>query len=271
MRALYRLACLLCLLAPWVASPVRADEPAPEHHSWWWSWGQGMFGLSLGGLTYGSGPNPVIGSDKLVHQTRPVSGVHALELRGPIDVVLKQGDAERVTVHTDDNLAELIETPVVDGVLHVGIRARASFKVKHPIGVTVELPHLDAVKMQGSGDLNCSQFDTDLLEITLMGSGDARFDALRVGTLAVLVQGSGNLSLSGNAPKQGYVIEGSGDIDADELIGRNVAIRISGSGDAKLMASATLSVEIAGSGDVDYRGEAILTKNVHGSGNITHH
>ena len=59
--------------------------------------------------------------------------------------------------------------------------------------------------------------------------------------------------------------------EVDELIGRNVAIRISGSGDAKLMASATLSVEIAGSGDVDYRGEAILTKNVHGSGNITHH
>jgi len=271
MSALHRLACLLCLLSPLVATPVRADDAPPEHHSWWWSWGQGMFGLTVGGVTYGSGPNPVIGSDKLVHQTRPVSGVHALDLRGPIDVVLKQGDAGRVTVHTDDNIADLIETPVVDGVLHVNIRTHASFKVKHPIGVTVEVPHLDAIKMQGSGDLNCSQFDSDLLEITVIGSGDARFDALHVGTLAVLVQGSGDVSLSGNAPQQGYVIEGSGDIDADELIGRNVAIRIAGSGDAKLMASETLSVEIAGSGDVSYRGDAVLKKTVHGSGDITHH
>ena len=265
------LARALCLVAALAVAGARADEPAPEHHSWWWSWGQGLFGLSVGGLSYGDGPNRVIGSDKLVRQVRPISGAHALEVRGPIDIVLKQSDSDKVIVHTDDNVAALIETRVDNGVLRVGIQQGASFRVQHPVGVTVELAHLDAVRMLGSGDLRCAQLDSELLEITVHGSGDVRFDGLRVTTLAVLVQGSGDVALSGSAPQQGYVIEGSGDIDADELAGRNVAVRIAGSGDAKLWASETLSVDIAGSGDVAYRGNAVLQKTVHGSGDVTRH
>jgi hypothetical protein len=89
-------------------------------------------------------------------------------------------------------------------------------------------------------------------------------DSLRAGTVAVLIQGSGDVRLSGSAPQQGYVIEGSGDVDASELVGRSVAVRIAGSGDANVWATESLSVDITGSGDVEYRGNASVKKSING-------
>jgi len=263
----------LALAAALLASSVGAQEAAAQGSSSWWSWwrwGNGPFGLSLGGVSYGSGANRVSGSDQLVHQVRAIPGVHAIELRGPISIVLRQGPAEKLTLHTDDNIAPLIETTVDDGVLRIGVRPGASFHTAHAIGATVELTQLARLNALGSGDVTCAQLNTDLLEITMRGPGGVRFDDLHTGTLAVLLQGSGDVHLSGSAAKQGYVVEGSGDVDAEELAGREVAVRVAGSGDVKVWATQTLSIEIAGSGDVHYHGQPALTKAVHGSGDIIH-
>ena len=245
---------------------VQAQSSAPEHQSWWGSIFDGSFGF--GGTRYGSGRDRVVGSDKLVHQQREIAGVRGIEVHGPVNVVLKQAPAEKLTVHTDDNLTGLIETPVTDGVLVIGIKDGVSLRSKHPIGVTVEVAHLNSVKLLASGNFTCADFEADLMEITIQGSGDLRFDALRTGTVAVLIQGSGNVRLAGTAPKQGYVIEGSGDLDAGELAGRNVAVRVAGSGDAHVWATETLSVDINGSGDVRYRGRPAIKKSINGSGDL---
>lgn len=260
------LAALLAALA--LAGPAHAQASAPEHQNWWWNWLDSSFGTSMGGVSYGNGHDRIRGSDKLVHQPRPIAGVRGIEIQGPIDVVLKQAPAEKLTLHTDDNLTSLIETPVVDGVLVIGVKEGASFRTRHPIGVTVEVPQLRSIKLMASGDLTCADFATDLLEVTVHGSGDVRFDALRAGTVAVLIQGSGDVRLSGTVPKQGYVIEGSGDVDTGELAGRDVAVRIDGSGDAHVWATESLSVDINGSGDVRYRGKPAVRKTINGSGDL---
>jgi carbon monoxide dehydrogenase subunit G len=247
-----------------------AQDTTPQPQGWWWSWRDGSFGMNFGGVSYGNGANRVIGSDKLVHQPRVIAGVRGIELRGPVNVVLKQAPNEKLTVHTDDNLTGLIETPVQDGILRISVKEGVSFRSKHAVGVTVEVPHLSSIKVLASGDVTCAEFDADLIEITIQGSGDVRIDALRAGTVAVLIQGSGDVRLSGSAPKQGYVIEGSGNVDAGELVGRSVAVRVAGSGDATLWASDTLSVDIDGSGDVSYRGNPVVRKSINGSGDLTH-
>lgn len=253
-----------------LAGGARAQESGHDHLSWSWSWGDGIFGLNLGGVTYGNGHDRIIGSDKLVHQPRAIAGVRVLELRGPVDVVLKQAPVEKLTVHADDNLAALVETEVHDGTLRIGIREGASFRSRHAIGATLEVPHLSAIRLLASGDLTCAGFDADLLELTIQGSGDLRIDALHAGTVAVLIQGSGDVHLTGTAAQQGYVIEGSGDVEAGELAGRNVAVRIAGSGDAALWATENLHVNIDGSGDVTYRGNPVVKKSMNGSGDLHH-
>jgi len=262
----------LCVSAALLAAGLaHAQESTPEHQSWWWSWGDGSFGINFGGINYGNGHDRVIGSDKLVHQVRPIAGVRGIELLGPVDVVLKQSPTEKLTVHTDDNLTGFVETTVKDGILRIGIKEGVSFRSKHAIGATVEVPHLSSLKVLSSGDVTCADFQSDLMEITIQGSGDVRMDALRAGTVAVLIQGSGDVRLSGSAAQQGYVIEGSGDVDAAELVGRSVAVRIAGSGDADIWANESLSVDIDGSGDVTYRGKPAIKKSINGSGELKHH
>ena len=251
------------------AGSAQAQSSTSDHDGWPSTWLDSTFGSVFGGVSYGDPHDRVVGSDKLIHQVRSISGVRGIEVRGPINVVLKQAPVEKLTLHTDDNLTALIETPVTDGILAIGIRHGAGFRSRHAVGVTVEVPHLQSIKLLASGDLVCSDFESDIFEITIQGSGDARIDDLRAGTVAVLIQGSGDVRLSGTAPKQGYVIEGSGDLDASELAGRDVAVRINGSGDAHVWATDKLSVDINGSGDVHYRGKPTVAKSIHGSGDLT--
>lgn len=274
MKRARSLTAALALLYLAAVSSARADEtPTNRTSSWWslWSWIDDLFGLSFGGVSYGSGESDrVIGSDKLVHQGRVISSVYRIELRGPIGLVIKQGGAEQLTLHTDDNIAGLIETTVNDGVLRIGVRPGASFRTRHAIGATVQLKDLNALTVVGPGEVSCDGLDTESLDVTAGGSGEVRIDTLHSAAITVLLQGSGAVRLSGNSAKQNYVIDGSGELDAEELVGRAVAVRLSGTGGAKIWATESLRVDISGSGDVRYRGQPALTSSVHGSGRLIH-
>ncbi len=261
---------LLCALAP-----VRgADGGTTERSgSWWslWSWIDDLFGLSLGGVTYGSDEaGRIIGSDRLVHSVRAISGAHRIELRGPIELVIKQMAEDKLTLHTDDNIAPLVETSVDNGVLRIALRAGASFRSRHAIGATVELARLDALSVQGPGDATCADLDANSLEIALNGPGEVHFESLHSAALTVRSQGSGAVRVTGTSPRQDYLLEGSGDVDASELAGRVVTVRASGSGVAQVWAAESLTVDISGTGEVRYRGQPALTSSVHGTGRLIH-
>ena len=68
--------------------------------------------------------------------------------------------------------------------------------------------------------------------------------------------------------EQGYSIAGSGDVNAANLVGQTVKVRIAGSGDVRVHAEQLLDVSIAGSGDVIYRGTPVLRKSIAGSGEV---
>jgi hypothetical protein len=256
-----------------VAQPARAaGDATPSEHgqSYGISWNDDGFHFSWGGYRWGGGSKEVEGSDHPINDTRPAEGVQTLLLQGPIDVVLKQGPANRVTVHTDDNIAPLVETTVEKGELRIRPRPGTAAHSRHPVVATVEIPSLSALHIEGSGDVRCGGWTGDLLEISLLGSGDARFDGITVSTLAVLIRGSGDVSLAGKAARQGFDIEGSGDVHAHDLVGESVGVKIAGSGDADVWATHDIDIEINGSGDVHYRGPAKAHQRVLGSGDITH-
>jgi hypothetical protein len=226
--------------------------------------------FSWGDTTFGPAGHRVEGSGNIAQQVRAVDGFGSLTLDGPVHVILKQADSEKVSIRADDNILALIETRVDNGQLKIGPRAGSAFRTGHPIIATVEVRHLNGLTVNGSGDVSCSHLVTDLLEVTLRGSGNVNIEQLQADTLAVLLQGSGDLRLGGTVPQQGIVIEGSGDVSADDLAGRRVAVRIAGSGDAEVRASEALTVEISGSGDVVYRGQPKVTHTGHGSGDLVH-
>lgn len=210
----------------------------------------------------------VSGSGNAVDDVRVLSGFSALVLRAPVDVVLKAGDTERVTLHGDDNLLPLIETQVVNGRLEINTRRRAWFSLRRPLKATVEFKRIDAIHIAGAGDVRADTVKTPVLEIVIRGSGDVRIDQVEADALAVSVAGSGDVVARGRAAKVGVVIEGSGDVDVAGVEAQQAAIRIHGSGDVKVNASEVLEAETAGSGDVRYRGTPQVRKTLRGSGTV---
>lgn len=230
----------------------------------------GATGLVLGPgawLSIGNGDR-VEGSGHVAQDTRATGAFHALKLAGPVDVELKAGQREQVTVSADNNLLPFVETVVRDGTLAIGLRRGAALRTRNRLLVTIEFTSLDAIATSGSGDVRVSELKTRELNVAIAGSSDVAIERLDADILAVSIAGSGDLRASGRARTQAFSITGSGEVNAADLAGETVAVKIAGSGDAKVHATKALTVSIAGSGAVAYRGQPQVTKSIMGSGEV---
>jgi len=95
------------------------------------------------------------GSGNAASETRAVSGIQAVALRGGIDVVVRQGNSESVQVRADDNVLPLVQT-IVDGsgdarTLRVQFKPGESVYTRVPVVVTVDVIKLAAISSSGSG------------------------------------------------------------------------------------------------------------------------
>ncbi len=218
---------------------------------------------------FGGSGERIEGSGRFLDEPRKVSGFDRLIVQGPLEVVVKAADADRVVVHADDNIAPLIETTLLGATLLVGVRAGASFRTSVEPKVRVQAQRLTAVVLRGSGKLRVDRVEAEVFEATLQGSGDVVVDSLRAGAVAVSVAGNGDLRIKGSAASVGVVLDGSGDVHCAELPAQRVAVRIRGSGDVRVHAIDELKVDVDGSGDVHYRGEPRIARSIRGSGSVT--
>lgn len=237
-------------LAPVAA--VSADGPPPTTLA--------LFGLA---------GNRVEGSGNVIDEPRDVTGFTRLIVQGPLDVIVRAADADRVVVHADDNIAPLIETTLLGSTLVVGVRAGASFRTRTDPKVRVQARQLAGVVLRGSGDVRVDRVHGDVFEATLQGSGDIAVDSARVKAVAVSIAGNGDVRIKGAADSLGVVLDGSGDVHCADLPARQVAVRIAGSGDVRVHATEQLKVDIDGSGDVRYRGAPKISKSIRGSGSVS--
>jgi hypothetical protein len=218
---------------------------------------------------FGRSSDRVEGSGNVIDEPRDVTGFTRLIVQGPLDVVVRAADADRVVVHADDNIAPLIETTLLGSTLVVGVRAGASFRTRTDPKVRVQARQLAGVVLRGSGDVRVDRVEGDVFEATLQGSGDIVVDSARVKAVAVSIAGNGDVRIKGAADSLGVVLDGSGDVHCADLPARQAAVRIAGSGDVRVHATEELKVDIDGSGDVRYRGAPRITKSIRGSGSVT--
>lgn len=227
----------------------------------------------LAGLTTAFAAGAVTtGSGNVVTETRSVSGFSAIALRGGIDLVVRQGATEGVSVRGEDNLVPLLQTTVEGSGEHKTLRIQfkpgESIRSHRKVEVTVDLVHLRSLSAAGSGDIRVQALKTPALALSISGSSDARFEQIEVGHFTIGIAGSGDVAARGKAGKVDLSIAGSGDVRTRELATEEMSVNIAGSGNASVNASKTLAVSIAGSGDVEYSGGATVVKRVAGSGSI---
>jgi len=207
-------------------------------------------------------------------EDRHLSGFNALDVGGPFDVKLTQGQTESVKVEAPEDVIGKVTTEVVNGTLKVYNKHNEMFHFgdlfhHKKILVYVTAKNINSIVVSGSGDVKFTEgIHGDKMNLHVSGSGDLD-GAVEVKNLETSISGSGDVRLSGHAETSAVRVSGSGDYSARGLITSNTDVHVSGSGDAKIYASNKVDASVSGSGDISYSGHP---KNVYksksGSGDI---
>lgn len=210
----------------------------------------------------------VDGSGDVVSESRDVAGFDqvVMEYSGEMEII--QGDAEGLTIETDDNLLQYIRTKVDNGTLTIDLTESKDLNPSKSIKYELLVQNLSRIESRGSLVARAQSLRTESLTVDISGSGEVTIGSLEAQELAVQVDGSGKLNLGGQVTTQRIDISGSGRYDAGGLASASAEISIDGSGNAVLQASDTLDISISGSGKVQYYGNPRIDQSISGSGSV---
>jgi hypothetical protein len=217
-----------------------------------------------------SGIRTIKGSGNVVTADRDVSTFDSVALLGFGRVIITQGDEESLTVETDDNLMQYIETKVRGGTLELGFTDDdLLLNPSESIIFRLSLIDLTALDSSGAGKFEIEKLATDRLEVTLSGAGDIAIDSLSATDLVVTVSGAGNVELAGQVKTQEIVLNGLGNYVAPDLESQTATVRVPGAGSVTVWVHDTLDVTISGAGSVEYFGSPHVTQDISGVGSVT--
>ena len=197
------------------------------------------------------------GNGVKVENTYDLDSFNAVKVNGSTDVVFSQGP-QKIVLAADENLIDIFEIEVKDGILNVGVKRGYGYSSKGKTVVTVSSPELNSVKINGSGDFKIEDIllSAGDFSVAVNGSGDFKADAIECRNLLSHINGSGDIEVNAlTASSADVKINGSGDV---KLTCKNVGdiyVKINGSGDVELFGSArSISSKVNGSGNVNTRG-----------------
>jgi hypothetical protein len=189
------------------------------------------------------------GSGVAATQARSLPPLTGIDLAGANNVVVRVGARQSVIVHGDSNLLGRVTTQVSSGSLVIG-NTPGTLNARSPMFVAVSVPSLDALTVEGSGNISVTGVNSPSLTVRLPGSG--------------------TIHVAGTTARLDVAIGGSGSALLSQLIARDATASIDGSGSIVLTATHSLDAGISGSGTIVYTGNPTqVTKSVSGSGTIS--
>lgn len=213
----------------------------------------------------------VIGEGPLVTQTRTVgdfSGVSS-EMSGQVNFSI--APEYKVEITAQQNILDVLNTNVVNGVLHIDFKDNVRVKQHEDLLINITAPYADYFRLSGSGNMNVQgHVVVNNLKVTLSGSGDIVVQSAVVADkINADISGSGNINIgNGSAVNEDVEISGSGKVEMAGVDAQNAVTHTSGSGDVKLALSKNLDAHISGSGSVYYHGNPIISTHISGSGRV---
>ncbi|MDX9925530.1 MAG: head GIN domain-containing protein [Ignavibacteriaceae bacterium] len=195
-----------------------------------------------------------------------IDKIQSIDMAIDADVYLLMGEDQKVEIEAQQNIIEVIETDIKDGMWEIEY-GRNVYR-HEPVKIYITLPYIDKIILSGSGDIYSEDtFESDEIELMISGSGDIDFS---VNTLVSnsLISGLGHIYIEGQTNFQHVEISGSGDYNSYDFLSSEADVSIPGSGNCRLNVSDRLDVSISGSGNVYYKGSPIIHSNISGSGGI---
>ena len=218
-------------------------------------------GIGGGGRTIGTGP--------IVDNERIVEAFDEIDNETSLDLVITQGDVQRVTVSAEADVQAVLKTEVKGDRLTItangNLNGTSGGEARR---ILITVAQVENFVNDGSGDASIEGFDADKIQVKLDGSGDFEIRESEFDNVTIDADGSGDIRLDGRGNDLSVKTDGSGDVDAYDWAAEDVVVEAKGSGNVRVRADDKLKVKLSGSGNVYYRGNPNLQLDDTGSGEV---
>ena len=205
-------------------------------------------------------------------QSRQVSGFHAIDISGGIDLYLSKGPESVAVSASSSSVRDHIMTKVEDGTLHIYFEDKDwHFGIgSNHMKAFVSLPEIKSLEASGGSDVYLQNEITAVdLQIHLSGGSDLK-GKLNATHLTIKQSGGSDVSLSGNVQNLEVVASGGSDLNGYDLITDYADLNASGGCDSHLTVNKELRIIASGGSDVSYKGHGTVREiKSSGSSSVT--
>ena len=194
-------------------------------------------------------------------EKRNVSGFHAIEVGGGIDLYLSQGE-EAVAVSASKNeYRAKIKTEVKDGVLKIWYEWNSNLKFdwsNHKLKAYVSFKDIDRLEGSGGSDISVDG-SIKVAKLALEISGGSDFDGkVETSELEIQASGGSDVRISGKATRLAIDASGGSDFKGYDLASDICNVEASGGSDVQVTVNKELSANASGGSDVYYKGTGLI-------------
>ena len=208
--------------------------------------------LSISATTHAQFRKTVYGNNKVVTKERDIENFTGIRVSTGIDVYLKQGSREAITVEADENIQEYILTEVRGGVLNVYTEVTIREAERKRVYVTMR--DVNSIRTSSAGDVfGESRIKTDRLELSASSAGNIKLE-VSAKEIHADISSSGDITLTGNSDILEADLSSAGDLNAYDLEVKEADVSVSSAGDADINVSDKLTARASSAGDINYHG-----------------
>ena len=173
------------------------------------------------------------------------------------DIYLVQADTFSVVVEGPEQGLDRMKIRVKDGKLLITKQYNWQFWNEfEKVRIYITAPLIDEVAFSGAGNIVFDgKWTGEKLDIFLEGAHNVSAKDVDINALKIQLDGVGNLTMGGKAEKARLMLNGTGNIDAYDLMIQNARCVVNGVGRLECYVIEELKADVSGLGSVLYRGE----------------
>jgi phage shock protein PspC (stress-responsive transcriptional regulator) len=216
-------------------------------------------------------PTSIVWSDDeqiLTDEVRNCEPFHSVEVSGNIELVLKQDSVQQVVVSSKSEFLPKITTKVENGVLKIYSDV---FFLNKAIKVTINSDSIKKLVAKGACKITTdSQLVLPELSIHLFGASKVDMDVKTSGLFNVELKGASEATLMGSCNNLKLNAVGASEIDATDLISKQVDVYVAGASNANVYSTESIDAQAYGASEVNCQGSPkIIKKNTHTGSTIS--
>jgi putative autotransporter adhesin-like protein len=204
-------------------------------------------------------------------QKRNVSGFHAIEISGGIDLYLSQGDEAVAVSASKDEYRDKIITEVKNGVLKIWFDWKSNLRIdwgNRKLRAYVSFKSLDGLDASGGSDVIVDgTIKTAKLDMEISGGSDFK-GKVESDDLKIHASGGSDVNISGKAAKLIIDASGGSDFSGYDFAADICNVEASGGSDVHVTVNKELTANASGGSDVFYKGSGLIRDLKTGGGSI---